>query len=139
MQILCRGYLNEKAASVATLAQIMDSIRTFEIERPELEIVDVRPGEEEFYVNGLFVEGSGDFAGWLVSKKRSQLSKYEVFCESGSVNAAIEVLHCGAPELIKKQAVLTTERVLSLFSRLISGLDVTDYEIMSLFDVTEGL
>lgn len=117
----------------------MDSVRTFEIKRPELEIADVTGEEEEFYVDGLFVEGSGDFAGWLVSRERSGLGEQEVFCERGLGNATIEVLYCGSPEMIKEQAVLTTERVLSLFSRLVEELDVKDYKTMSLDDVIEGL
>jgi hypothetical protein len=118
----------------------MESIQTFEIHRSELEITEVTAGEENLYLLvGLFVASNGDFAGWIVERQRPGRGEGEIFCERRPGNETIEVIHCGGPQVVKKRAILTTERVLSLFSGLAQGLNADDYNIMLLHEVFAGL
>jgi hypothetical protein len=102
--------------------------------RPELEVSAVTEEDELLHIGALFAKGSGDFEGWLVSRRVSGQRERHVFCHEGTGDPMIGAIYCGAPEAIKKQAVLTTEEVLLLFSRLIENYDAIGYQIISLSD-----
>jgi hypothetical protein len=134
VNILCRGYRNETKASLATLSQLMESIISGRIGRPELEISEV-VGEEEYHLGALFVEGSGQVAGWLLSRQKGKRSKIDVFCDEASGDGILNVIFCGCPEAIKNRAILTSENVLSILSCLIDGTKLTQFEVTNIFEV----
>jgi hypothetical protein len=132
MRVLCRGYLNEESSSLETLGRHMKSIQTGEIMRPELEIVSMTQEDDVLHLDALFVQGTGDFAGWFVRRQRPRHRERQVFCKDASGDAMVEAIHCGAPEVIRKNAVLQTEEVLSLFSRLIESSDTNEYRMIKI-------
>lgn len=121
MRIRCFGYLDEGLSSIQELIELMQQVQAGKLDRPEIELFETDDQAGTIiHIAGLFREGSGDPAGWLVSARDPVSGKNHAFClSSGECGIRHEnVLFCGSPQTVDQAAILGFEQVVELVEQL---------------------